>query len=474
MKKSHNASRSSMSRRRVLQRAAGGAAVACCAPAVVPSSVFGAFAPNERINVGFIGLGNQSTIDLPAFLEQPDVQVVAVCDVNRGSGNYREPSQFLGREPGKKSVDDYYAEKTGKADYKACAAYGDFREVLGRKDIDAVVIITPDHWHGIMVVEAAKAGKDIYCEKPLSLTVEQGKAMVAAVRKYKRVFQVGSMYRSSPQVRFACELVLNGKIGQLKKIIAGAGGIPQGPGPGWQPMPVPDGFDYDFWLGPAPDAPYHVDRCLYRFRFIRDYSGGQPPNTGCHTCEIGQWGSGADAQGVIPIKYENLGAEYPEKGSLYNVASVVNFRATYANGVELICGGGKGGRLGGTRFEGTEGFVEYSLKGFNTEPASLKDYVFGPNDIRLPVSNPDREENALKYFVPDHARNFLDCMKTRKDPINPIEAAHRVATLAHLGNICMELNRTIHWDPVKQDIIGDAEASKMLGRPMRAPWTIQV
>ena len=234
------------------------------APYIVPASVFGANAPSNRITVGFIGNGNQSTLDLPAFLEKDDVQVVAVCDVNTASYGYKTPDQFLGRKPAQDKVNAHYAAKQASGQYKGCDAYHDFREVLARADIDAVAIVVPDHWHGLMVVNAAKAGKDMYCEKPLSLTVRQGQAMVKAVREHKRILQTGSHYRSSPANRFACELVRNGRIGQVKRILTQvAENNAVSPGPGWQPMPVPEGFDYEMWLGPAPQAPYHsIAACI--------------------------------------------------------------------------------------------------------------------------------------------------------------------------------------------------------------------
>ncbi len=336
MKNGSKAINSRITRRRFLRRTAGVTAAACCVPAIVPSSVFGAAAPSERINVAFIGVGNQSRIDLPSFLGHDDVQVVAVCDVNRGSNNYLRPQDFLGREPGRKTVEDYYAKKAGVGRYKGCAAYGDFREVLARPDVNAVVLIVPDHWHAVMTVAAAKAGKDIYCEKPLSLVVRQGQEMVKAVREYKRVLQTGSMQRSSPHCRFACELARNGYLGQVKRIFTDVlKNNFKGPGPGWQPMPVPEGFDYETWLGPAPVAPYHADRCLYRFRFIRDYSGGQTTNFGAHSNDLAQWALGKDGSG--PIEFEDLGAEFPEPGSLFTTATKIHFRALYDNGVEVVC-----------------------------------------------------------------------------------------------------------------------------------------
>ncbi len=455
-------------RRKFLQLAAAGA-TACATPAIVPSSVFGAFAPSNRINVGFIGLGNQSTVDLPAFLRQDDAQVVAVCDVNTGSHGYRSPKQFLGRKPGQETVNAYYAKKGNAGQYKGCDAYSDFREVMGRTDVDAVVIIVPDQWHAIMTIMAAKAGKDIYCEKPLSLTIRQGQEMVKAVRQHKRVLQTGSMYRSSPAARFCCELIRNGRIGQLKRIVAHVSKNNfKGPGPGWKPMPVPEGFDYEMWLGPAPEAPYHEDRCLYRFRFILDYSGGQTTNFGCHTNDLAQWANGTDATG--PVEFEDVGSEWPEPGDLFTTATKVAFRARYANGVELLCK--TSSREFAVRFEGTDGWLDFGYQGLTSSPASLLDSKIGPQEIHLPVSVASRQENASKNFNPDHARNFLDSVKSRNDPIEPVEIGHRTASLCHLGNIAMRLHRKIHWDPEKEEVVGDPEASAMLSRPMRAPWTI--
>jgi predicted dehydrogenase len=327
----------------------------------------------------------------------------------------------------------------------------------------------PDHWHGVMAVMAAKAGKDMYCEKPLSLTIRQGQAMVKAIREHKRVLQTGSHYRSSPANRFACELVRNGRIGKLKRIIARvAEQNAVDPGPGWQPMPVPEGFDYEMWLGPAPKAPYHKDRCFYRFRFNLDYSGGQTTNFGAHSNDVAQWAMGADATG--PVEIEDAGSVWPPKGGLFNTATKVGFRARYANGVELLCETAQPGF--GTRFEGTEGWVEYTYGGVKAEPASLTTAQIGPNDIHLPVSNAQRTEEAGKFHIPDHVRNFLDCVKSRKDPVAPVEAGHRTASVCHVGNIAMLLKRKLRWDPVKEEFPGDDEANRLLERPMRAPWQL--
>ncbi|MCX7006114.1 MAG: Gfo/Idh/MocA family oxidoreductase, partial [Kiritimatiellaeota bacterium] len=264
------------SRRDFLRSSAALGAVAWGMPTIVPSSVFGQNAPSKRINLAIIGAGNQSTVDIPEWLKNDDCQIVTICDVNRGSRGYRDDKQFLGREQQRDFVNKAYAQKTGQDSYKGCDACIDFRDVLARKDVDAVAIITPDHWHAVQTIMAAEAGKDIYCQKPLGLTVRDGQEMIKAVRKHNRILQCGSQWRSKAHIREACELVRNGRLGKLQKIESFvAENNFKGPGPGWKPEPVPEGFDYNFWLGPAPQAPYHNLRCFYKFRFILDYSGGQ-------------------------------------------------------------------------------------------------------------------------------------------------------------------------------------------------------
>ena len=437
--------------------ATAGAAV--LAPALVPSSVFGANAPSNRINVALIGCGNQSRVDLPSMLRQADAQVVAVCDVNRGSDGYARPEHFLGREPAQKEVNEYYARKTRSGTYKGCVAYSDFRDVLARDDVDAVMIVLPDHWHALATVMACEAGKDVYCQKPMSLTIHDGQQMIKAVRKHDRPLQTGSQYRSNAIVRRMCELVRNGRIGEVRRVVSIINGSSAGPGPGWKEMPVPDGFDYDMWLGPAPDAPYHIDRCLYRFRFHLDYSGGQVTNTGHHATDIVQWALGMDGTG--PVEFENQeGTLWPPAGHLYTTAMKTDFRARYANGIEFVCRTQKPGF--GARFEGTEGWVQYTvanMKEIEASSEAIKDSVIGPGEIHLPVSD-------------DHYRNFLHSVKSRKDPIEPVEAGHRTASICHLGNIAMRLERKLAWNPDKEVFVNDDEANQMLRRPYRKPWTI--
>ncbi len=438
-----------ISRRRFLATTA----MAFAVPHIVPASVFGQNAPSHRINIGVIGCGNQGAQDARALLAEDDARIVAVCDVNRASYGYKTEDQYLGRDPVRDMVNAHYAGQRRSGTYRGCDAYTDFREVLARSDIDAVVLVVPDHWHALMTVMAAQAGKDIYCEKPLSLTVADGRAMVEAVRRYGVVFQTGSHERSRRQSRFACELVRNGRIGQLKKITAVVGPWNKfGPEASWTPAPVPEGFDYEMWLGPAPWAPYHPDRCLYNFRFILDYSGGQVTNYGAHSLDLAQWGNGTDRSG--PVEVADAGSEWPTDG-LFNVAKIVHFRARYANGVELECITRKDNVA--TRFEGTEGWVETGYGGFFCEPASLKSVVFGSRETSLGTST-------------NHFRDWLDCIKTRTDPAAPVEVGHSTATLCHIANIAMQIKRPLRWDPAAEKFVGADDANRMLSRAYREPW----
>lgn len=428
---------------------------AVAAPYVVPSSVFGANAPSNRINIGCIGTGNQGTNDMRGFLQNEDVRVVAVCDVNRGSGGYRTADQVRGLEPARKIVEEFYAKESKTGRYTGCDAYGDFRQVIERDDIDAVLVVTPDHWHAIPTIMAARAGKDIYCEKPLSLTIAEGRAMVDAVRRYGAILQTGTHHRSKQHMRYACELVQNGYIGKLKRIVCVLG--PHGSRKdiqNWEPTPVPDGFDYDTWLGPAPWVPHHKDRCFYHFRFGADYSGGETTNTGAHAFDIAQWGNGSQHTG--PVEIEDLGSEFPRTG-LYTTVSKIHFRARYANGVELLCkpSGGPSGLA--ARFEGSDGWIEACWNGLNLFPESLSGVGISAEDTYL-------------YESKNHYRNFLDCVKSRRDPIAPVEVGHRSASLCHLANITMQLKAKLQWDPGKERFTNSEEANRMLSRPMRGPW----
>jgi predicted dehydrogenase len=444
-----------ISRRHFLQSTAATAALA--APYYVPASVFGAKAPSNRINVAFIGLGNQGTFNLAKFMVHPDCQIVAVCDVNQGSYGYKEPGDLRGREPAKQAVEQHYANERDASQYKGCDAYNDFREVLARDDVDAVMLAPPDHWHEPMSIAAAEAGKDIYCEKPLGLTVGGQQKVIAAVRKHGRVLQTGTHERSNPLVRQACEIVRSGKIGDVKRVIAHVGRHNKvGPGPGWKPMPVPDGFDYNLWLGPAPEAPYHKDRCLYNFRFIYDYAGGQVTNFGAHSLDMAQWGLGMDNTGPSTIEY--VYADYLPKGSLFDAATHTFFRCRYANGTVVECLTAEPSVR--CVFEGTEGTVRVDNMGQNffASPKSL-----WPEGVK---------GNEKYHSGEDHVRNFLDCVKSRSDPVAPVEVGHRSASLCHLGNIAIKLQAKLKWDPKAEKFVGSQseEANALLDRPARETW----
>ncbi len=446
-----------ISRRKFLKTTA--AATALAAPYYVPASVFGAKSPSNRVTVGCIGVGNQGFPNLRRFLKQPDCQVLAVCDVNRGSHGYRAPADFYGREPAKQEVERHYAKQNGTPRYAGCEAYNDFRELLARDDIDAVMLAPPDHWHEAMTIAAAKAGKDIYCEKPLGLTIGGQQKMIDAVRKHERILQTGSHERSNPLVRQACELVRSGAIGKVQRVVAHVGRHNMvGPGPGWQPMSVPDGFDYGLWLGPAPEAPYHEDRCLYNFRFIYDYAGGQITNFGAHSLDMAQWGLGKDDSG--PTLVEPIYADYLPEGSLFNAATHTFFRCKYADGVVLECVTSEPAVR--CIFEGSEGVVRIDNMGQN--------FVVIPSGLR-----PKPAVDAEKYHSgDDHVRNFLDCVKSRSEPAAPVEIGHRTATLCHLGNIAIKLDAKLKWDPQDQQFVGErsSSANALLNRESRDSWKV--
>lgn len=430
------------------------------APAFVPASALGQGdrpAASDRVTMGVIGTGNQGTGDMLGFLQDPRVQVVAVCDVNRMTAGYWDGA-LGGREPAKAHVDWRYAQEKRSGTWKGCTAYEDFRQLLARRDIDAVLIALPDHWHAIPVVEAAKAGKDIYGEKPLSLTIHDGQMMVQAVKKYNRIFQTGSQQRSDARFRKAVELVQSGKLGTVKTVRCGLpGGVPDlagGSGKRKDPEPVPEGFNYEMWLGPAPKAPYAPARCFVNYRWIFDYSGGMITDWGGHHPDIAQWGLGKDGTG--PVEIRNVQGKFAED-KLWNTATEFYYEAVYDDGSTIIVSNKE---RGGVTFEGTEGKIWVNRGAIEATPKSLLDGA----DFR-------RERNWMQNEP--HYVNFIDCVLSRKTPNAPIEAAHRSITLAHLANIALRVGRTnLRWDAVKEQIIDDAEANKQLSRPLQNGWKI--
>jgi len=419
-----------ITRRRFLRR------VGAVAPTIIVATALGADgrpAPSDRIVMGAIGVGAQGGWKARGFAHYSQVQMVAVCDVDKAR-----------RDRVKGAIDSRYGNS-------ACAAYNDYREITGRDDIDAVLVGTPDHWHVLTALAAVRAGKDAYVEKPLSLTIRQGRALADAARRYGRVVQTGSQQRSAANFRQACELVRNGRIGKLHTVRVGIPGNSRRCGPIWQPAPVPEGFDYDRWLGPAPWAPYTRQRCHYSFRFLLDYSGGQVTNWGAHHIDIAQWGIGADNGGPVEVVGDG---EFPTSG-LFTTASKVNFTCTYADGVRLICASGGSG----TRFEGSGGSISVTRGRLRVTPESVLREPIAPGEIHLARSN-------------NHMRNFLECVRTRGTCVADAEIGHRSATVCHLGNIAMRLKRKLRWDPAAERFIGDEEANRMIGRPLREPWRL--
>ena len=425
--------------RRDFLKAASASAIG--APFIVPSSVFGANAPSNRFTLGHIGVGNMGMSDMKRFLPRDDVQIVAVCDVDRSR-----------RLEAKKLAEDTYAEKMPSGNYKGCDDYDDFRQIIDRKDIDLVCIATPDHWHAIPAIMAADAGKDIYCEKPVALTIAEGRAMCDAAHRNNIVWQTGSQQRSDQNFRFACELVRNGRIGKLEKVYVG---LPTGNPIEPQPeMPVPDGFDYDFWLGQAPWAPYTEMRCHWNFRWILDYSGGQLSDWAGHHCDIAHWGM--DTENTGPVEIEGSG-HYPREG-LWNTATTYHFTCKYANGLIMDVSNNTLNKQG-VKFVGTDGWVFVKRSEIDAEPQSLLTSIIGPDEIHLYKSN-------------NHGGNFIDCVRSRKPTIAPVEILHRSVSIAHLGNIAMQLERKVRWDPERERFINDPGADRMLSRSMRSPWRL--
>jgi predicted dehydrogenase len=407
-------------------------------PAIIPAGALGKGgrpAPANRITVGLIGCGGRMGGVWGALSRIPGVQGVAVCDVWR-------PKRDAFRQKLKLQPTD---------------GYTDFRELLERPDIDAVAIATPDHWHVPQAIAAIKAGKDVYCEKPLSNTIAEGRVLVETATRYGAVFQHGTQLHSRAGVRRACELVRNGRIGTLRQIVIGS---PPGRATGLHPeLPVPDGLDYDLWLGPAPEAPYTSAR-VFRdtgfpgWYFISDYSkSGWIAGYGVHDLDIAQWGMGLERSGPVTIEGQGV---YPESG-LFDTILTYRIEFTYANGVKIIMTD-TGQNRHGVKFVGDDGWV-FTRGGIEAEPASLLRETIGPGETHL-------------YRSPDHAENFIDCVRSRGETITPPEIAHRATSTALLGGIACQLGRRLRWDPNKEHFVNDAEADRLLRCAMRSPWQV--
>lgn len=404
-------------------------------PVIISASALGrngAVAPSGLLTMGCVGIGNMGTTDLQNFLANPGVRVLAVCDVRAGR-----------RDHAKALVDAQYQNQD-------CAAYNDFREILARDDIDTVMIATPDHWHALIAIEAARAGKDIYCEKPISLTVSEGRAVVEAMKAHSRVYQSGTQRRSIGCFRFAVDVAKNGMLGKLHTIHTY---LAPGPACGVEPVePVPEGFDYERWLGPAPEAAYTTKRCEGSFRWVYDYSGGQLTDIGAHFNDLAQWGNNTELSG--PVRYEGW-AEFPKEG-LFNTPVRYEVTATYPDGVKLIYHDTEPRAV---RFEGDEGWIMVDDDGnVDASPKSI---------LRT------RQISKQSYFNwKGHHQDFINCVKTRGVPIAPPEVAQRSTTTCHLGNICLRLGRPLQWNVETECFVDDPEADRMLTRAMRAPWRL--
>jgi len=426
------------SRRRFLANTGRALAGAAALPCLVPSSALGAggsVAPSNRVTVASIGVGPQGSGLLRAALGHGEAHVIAVCDV-----------QAPRREQACGIVNQHYGNQD-------CATYNDFRELLARDDLDAVIIASPDHWHVPHGVAAAKAGKDMYIEKPLMLSLSQGQALRDAVQRYGRVYQYGTQQRSGREFRFACELVRNGRIGELHTIKVGAPASRVSEN--IEPMPVPDWVDYDLWLGPAPQAPFSEKRIINNYWWHHtDYALGFVAGWGIHHVDIAQWGNAADLTG--PVEVEGTGV-FPEDG-FCDCATKWNIMMRYANGVVLDYTD-NAQHAQGIRFEGTKGWVYVRRGHLDAEPKALLEAQLGPGEIHL-------------YESRSHMGNFLECVRTRARTISPIDVAVRSDMICHLSDIAMRLGRPLRWDPVAERFVDDAEANRRLTRAMRAPWRV--
>ena len=432
-----------ITRRSLLKKAAGLSVAAVGFPYVVGSPALGkagSVAPSNRITMGCIGVGGQGTGKVRGFLGKADVRIVAVCDVVESR-----------RQNAKGIVDRRY-------DNKGCASYNDFRDVLARKDIDAVVIVTQDHWHAVIAVAAAKAGKDMYCEKPLGVSVVEGQAITRAVRTYGRVFQTGTQQRSDRKFRFACELARNGYLGKIHTVKVGA------PGPEYKRTykkptteePIPAGLDYDMYVGPSPMKPYNGGRLAWPdWYLIWDYCAGFCVNWGVHHLDIANWGCPAVADEAFEIRCKG---SYRDDGLTDNIN---DWRAEleYDSGLRMSFSDTGNPNKQGCRFEGDKGWVHVNRAGIWAEPVSLLQEKIKPDEINLYESN-------------DHLSDFIKCVRTRSDPVSPVESGHKASYLGLITDIATRVKRKIKWDPGKQVFVNDLEANRMLSRPMRSPWRL--
>lgn len=426
-----------LTRRRFLRQGTL-AAAAVAAPLILPRRVFGQGAPSNRVTVGIVGCGNIADSHFEALLGRPEsARIVAVCDVDRAR------------------VDEAVARVNRAYGDQGCRGFADFRELNRRPEVDTVFVCTPDHWHALVGIDAVRNGKDIYVEKPLTLTIREGRALVAAVRQHGRVAQHGTQHRSMKRFRDVAEFVRSGGLGRLERIDCFIPPNNRHVGATWSPERPPPGLDWDLWLGPAPWRPYSALGCHYNFRFIADSAYGQVTNWGAHYLDIGQWALDMDGSG--PVAVEGRG-EFPTSG-LFTTATRVDFTVHYANGVPMTCRTRHQG--GGTvRFVGERGWLDIARGRMSaSEPNLLREMQAPGKAVALPASD-------------DHHDNFFACVRSRARPIADVELGHRTTTVCNLGQIAMLLGRKLQWDPAREEFVGDDMANRLRGRAMRAPWAL--
>ena len=445
-------------RRQLLKRAAAAGGM-LAVPSVIPSSCLGkddAVAPSERITLGFIGVGMMGQGHERCFLGYDEAQVTAVCDVDRWR-----------RENGKTTAEQAYAAKRPGGTYRGCRAYSDLRELLARDDIDAVVIATGDNWHGPATVMAAKAGKDIYTEKPISKTIREARAMVEASRRYGRVVQIGLQQRSTPEFIKACRLVRDGRIGKVKIVYVAFPGTSSAVN---LPVePVPEGLDWDQWLGPAPWRPFNGRFHRYGkpphvvpWHFCRDFGGGNLTSNAVHAFDVVQWGLGMDQSGPVEIVPPETG-QYPSLTYKYAdgvLLQVVNWKLDRQKHF-VPEGWNENTRIQnfGALYVGEDGWIHVGRQGY------LESF---PKEII--AESP--EESGPKHAVNNHHQNWMECIKTRRTPACDVAIGCRSTIVSHLGCVAHWTGRSLRWDPAKEEFLGDDEANRLRKRTMREPWRI--
>ncbi len=439
--------RSPSSRRQFLKASTGLLAGSPLLPYIFTANTEDANRPkskNDRFRIGAIGMRYQGSVITQKAVEYGDV--VAIADVDR--------------QIGEKAVADFGGKAT---------LYEDYRKLLDRSDIDVVMIGTPDHWHTKMIIDACRAGKDIYAEKPLTLTVDEGKILCRVVKDSGRVVQVGTWQRSDWRFRLACEMVRAGRIGKLHTVTVTSGSNPTG-GP-FKTEPVPAHLTWDLWQGQTPDVPYIKERCHYTFRWWYEYSGGQLTDWGAHIVDIAHWGMGTDYSG--PLEIDGQAERLPNEPNCYNVPPKFSVNMKYPGDILLRfeCEG-----RAGVMFEGDKGRLFVNRGTVAGKPVDeLKDHPLPKEQFKLYAhDNPTRPDRAGKLdAIINHMGNFFDCVKTRQTPISDVVSQHRSVSACHLGNISIRLGRKLHWDPVKELFVGDDEANRWLRREQRKPYQIE-